>query len=356
MTTAETAERFRGFAQSEAGHLPVYCRLVTVAADDPRVMELMEQAPRGQRQPNLLLAAVHDLLLAGADDELAAWYPTVNGGEEPPADDPASAFDAFVDAHEAELADALATRATQTNEPNRSCLWRAVLPSISDGPLHLVELGASAGLNLCFDRYRYEFTELPVSDDPRGDVLRCQFRGERPPIDRPIPPIASRVGLDLDPIDVRDEREVRWLKACIWPEQLDRHRRFDHAVSVVAADPPEIVRGDLVDDLPALFERFGPDDDVVVINSWVLFYVRRDRRAELEDVLGELSRSTAGVTWVSAEGPGIVSWAGQRDEFLVEPHSVVARSRWRNGELLRRDLVARCHAHLAWLEWSAQPK
>ena len=345
MAIKETADRFRRFSRTEAGHLPVYSRLVSGCADDVDVMTLMEHAPRGQRRPNLLLASVHDILLSGVDHPLAAWYPSVSEST-PPGEDPYPAFRDLIDSHLQRVTDDLATKATQTNEPNRSCLWRLAMPQLSrevDVPLAIVELGPSAGLNLCFDRYSYDF------DGGDKGLMSCRLRGGAAPEPLDIN-VSSRVGLDLMPVDLTDLAAVRWLKACIWPEQLERHHRFDTAVSIAALDPPDLRQGDLIDDLPALLAEVGPDHHLVVINSWVLFYVERSRRLALESMLDRHQGDFAALSWVSAEGPGVIAWAGDRDDYLDEPHSVVGWTHWRDGQLRTQKILARCHSHLAWLE------
>jgi hypothetical protein len=347
VTAEETEHNFRLFARSEVNELPVYVRVVTAAADDPEIMQLMEAAPRGQRRANLLLAAVHDLLLAGATDPLGRWYQTVNGGLAPPTEDPGPAFLSFVDAHRDEIRNALEHRATQTNEPNRSCLWwvatRAAAADVADRPLSLVELGPSAGLNLAFDRADYDWGAHDLPDAR----LRCAVRRGAELIDWPVPPIAARVGIDQSPISLDDQAGLRWLKACIWPEQPERHLRFDAAVARSRLDPPRLVRGDLIDELPGVIDAIPPDHHVIVVNTWVLAYVRRDRRIELSAVLDSLAAGRA-MTWICAEGPGVVDWVDpRRDE---EISTVVGMARWRDGARTNAT-VARCHAHLAWLDW-----
>jgi hypothetical protein len=299
VTAEETERNFRLFALSEVHELPMYLRLATAAADDPAVMELMQEAPRGQRRANLLLAAVHDLLLAGAPSDLAHWYPTVNGGVAPPPEDPGPVFISFIWDHRHEITDALRHRATQTNEPNRSCLWwiatRAAAADVADRPLSLVELGPSAGLNLAFDRATYDWGAL----EPPDERLRCEVRRGTQLIGLDSPPIVARTGIDQSPVSLDDDAGLRWLKACIWPEQPERHLRFDAAVARSRLDPPTLIRGDLIDELPGVVDRIPDDHHVIVVNTWVLAYVRRDRRVDLSQLLDELAVDRT-VTWITA--------------------------------------------------------
>ncbi len=109
------------------------------------------------------------------------------------------------------------------------------------------------------------------------------------------------------------------------------------------------MRGDLVDGLGAVVDTLEADTHLVVINSWVLAYVERDRRSALEERLGALAGRRP-VTWISAEAPTVVSWAGTGEDYDAEPYSFVGIARWRDGRLTRGEL-ARCHAHLEWIDW-----
>jgi hypothetical protein len=164
-------QRFARFASETAGRSPLYERLSVDLARRAEGAALLAEAPPAQRRPNLLYAAVHDLLLAGADDPLGAYYPSV-AGTRSPDDDATPSFLAFVaDRRDAVLA-RLRTRATQTNEVGRAA---ALLPGLAHvgtlmdrRPLALVDLGASAELLLHLDRYAYRLGDVV---ERLGDVL-----------------------------------------------------------------------------------------------------------------------------------------------------------------------------------------
>jgi hypothetical protein len=199
MTIAET---YASFAAREArGVSPAYERLALSVADDAEVLGLLEGVPPAKRQPNLLFGVVRFL-----------------GG---PVDDP-EAFHDFTVENWKLVEPELRTRATQTNEPGRCALLLPVLAML-DGPLALLEVGASAGLCLYPDRYSYRYStedqaHLLGSGEP---VLDCALDGVQPP-DR-LPEVVWRAGLELNPLDVRDPADVAWLDALIWPEH--DHRR-----------------------------------------------------------------------------------------------------------------------------------
>lgn len=179
------AARFADFAADHQARAPLYADIARYAAQHPEVAAVLRPAPATQRLPVLLLAAVHDLLLAGRGADLARFYPNLTADPDP--GDPGPAFGAFVRTHEAELAAILATRHTQTNEIGRCALLLPALGEVARqvGPLSLLDVGASAGLTMLLDRYAYR-------DRPGGDVgtsgprLDCDTNG--PVRGRPGPP------------------------------------------------------------------------------------------------------------------------------------------------------------------------
>ncbi len=243
----------------------------------------------------------------------------------------------------------------------------AVLPTLrvaearAGRPLSLVEVGCSAGLNLLFDRFAYD-----VGGDRAGDagagagagagvLVRAEVRGPLcPPALTPAPTVVARLGVDVAPVDVLDPEAVRWLEACVWPEQPDRLARLRGAVQVARRHPPPIVPGDVLDVLPAVLARLPDGTEPVVLHSWVLAYLPPADRARFVDLL--VAASARGpLTWVSIEAPGVapgvVAPAVPRDAPARERYAtVVAVTRFEAGR--RTDLVlARCHPHLSWIEW-----
>nr|MBA3367715.1 DUF2332 domain-containing protein [Geodermatophilaceae bacterium] len=305
----DLAGMFRRWGEQLLDSLPVYGRIASGVADDAAVRNLMLAAPLEQRQPVLLMAVVHHLLLGGADHPLSQWYPTVGGRADADAEtdtDPYVDFRDFVLGRRSEISELLATRSTQTNEIGRCSVlrpaWAVVVEEVR-APLGLIELGTSAGLNLLVDRWAYSYSpEGPRFGDPDQDVLvEAQSRGARLPAPGSLP-IGSRVGIDLQPIDVRDEEAVRWLLACVWPEQLGRFQRLQAAIEVARTDPPRLVAGDLVETLPSIVAELSGDEHLAVQNSWVLNYLPAQSRQRLVNVLDELG-SARDLSWVSIESP-----------------------------------------------------
>ncbi|MFD0662018.1 DUF2332 domain-containing protein [Thermocatellispora tengchongensis] len=272
----ETAEWYRRFAESEVrGHSAVYEAVALGVAGDDTLLGLIDTLPPAKRQPNLLLAAVRFL-----------------GG---PYDDEARFRSWTVRNWDTVRATVLARR-TQTNEAGRCASLMPMLAALP-GPLALIEVGASAGLCLYPDRYRYRYDDRPAvgpADSPV--VLDCRTNGRVPVPDR-LPEVVWRAGIDLDPVDVRDDEAVRWLESLIWPGQDERLARLRSAVRPAREDPPRIVRGDAEAVLPELVRSAPAGATVVVFHSALMPYLDEPARDRFVALVRGLP-----VQWISNEG------------------------------------------------------
>jgi hypothetical protein len=313
-TAAAVARTCRTFARTEArGRSAAYEALAEAVAEDAALVSFVASLPPEKRQPNLLFAAARYLLGA------------------PPAIGP---LRELVSQSRAELTRVILARRTQTNEPARSAVLLPALARLSQ-PLALIEAGASAGLNLLLDRYSYDYAghRLPGLD-PDAPTLRCQPRGPVPLPER-IPEIRWRAGLDLSPLDVTRDDDVRWLSCLVWPGEGDRAERLAAAVATARRDPPAVHRGDLLTGLPALAARAPAEATLVIYHTSVLWYVAADRREQFASTVRGL-----GAVWLSSEPPGVVpGTAGP----AYDGHTCVLA---RDGRGL-----ALADSHATWLEW-----
>jgi hypothetical protein len=271
------AARYADFGAREArGVSPAYERLSHAVARDDDLLSLLAALPADKRQPNLLFGVVR--LLGG------------------PVEDP-DAFRDFTLANWPAVEAELRVRATQTNEPGRCAVLLPVLAALPQ-PLALLEVGASAGLCLYPDRYGYRYGDHTVgAGEP---VLDCALIGTAPPV--AVPDVVWRAGLDLNPLDVTDPADVAWLEALIWPEHTHRRARLRAAAAVAAAEPPLLVRGDVLDDLPALAARAPVDATLVVFHTSVMYQVPQPRRTAFADLVRTLPGH-----WLANDGPDTLS-------------------------------------------------
>lgn len=321
---AALARRF-AFA-GEFKSSPLYQALGTVVANDVALLRLAARAGAGQYPTFLFFAAVHYLLLAGADHELARFYPSIAGADALPPGEAGPALGSFCAAFEPEITALLETRLVQTNVVKRSLALRLGLAAIGRrvaAPVHLIEIGASAGVHLRCDRYGYHLGGRHFGDLRSPVQISARWHGDRavPDLDAVIP-LASVTGIDLHPLDARADADRRWLEALIWPENRHEADLLHRALAVVAADPPPIRAGDAIAVCPALAADLPPGEPRVVFLAATRLHVPADRRDAFDAAIASLGRN-APLYWVSLEGPrdhrpaGLLSHEGTLD--LLSP-------------------------------------
>ena len=277
------AAAYRRFAEEEVrGRSALYEALARAVADDSDLLTLLAALPPPKRQPNLLLAAVRHV--AG---EPLAW--------------PAFRNTALARWHEVEAT--MLCRSTQTNEPGRCATLLPVLAHLPQ-PLALIEVGASAGLCLLPDRYAYTYGSHAVRPDHSAadvPVFPCRT-SIATPLPSAVPHVVWRAGLDLNPLDVSDERQMAWLETLVWPEQAERADRLRAAVRIARTDPPRILRGDLRDGFVRLAAEAPRDVTLVIFHTAVLAYV--PDAAERDAFAASASRLCD--YWISNETPRVL--------------------------------------------------
>jgi len=277
---------------------PLYEEWALGIAGDRELTERIAPLTRRLRQPNLLFAAAR-----WAGSPLA----------------PFAEWREWLLANWDRVLGIASDRSTQTNEPNRCATLLPVLSRI-DGPVALLEVGAAAGLCLFPDRYAYEYSTpavirrvAPAADDP-AVTLECRVDADDVVPDR-LPEVVWRRGIDLNPIDAGDAQEVDWLATLVWPgpDHDARVARLRAAAAVAASDPPEIVRGDLLETVTDAAAGAPADATLVVFHSAVLLYLDttgRDRFAEIMD--GLAATIDRRVVWLSNESRGTLTGVDAR--------------------------------------------
>ncbi len=311
---ASVARNYRDFAEEAAGRSPVYEALALAVAGDTDVLAFVQALPPPKRQPNLLFAAARFLL--GGPPDIAALR-------------------ALVERDGAALSGLMLRRRTQTNEPARCATLLPALAALP-GPLALLEVGASAGLTLLPDRYHYDYGGHRLTGtDQEAPVLRCEPRG---PVPLPglVPEVAWRSGLDLSPLDVTSDDDMRWLSCLVWPDEGDRAGTLAAAVATARRDPPPVHRGDLLTDLPALAAQAPAGATLVIFQSAVLAYVEPGDRARFAATVRGLQ-----AVWLSNEAPRVLP------DVPVPPYQGSPFLLVRDG----RAPLAFADGHGSWLTW-----
>ncbi len=329
--------------EARLGQCPLYARYCDGIAGDADLQALANNVREGQPPANILFAAVHFLLLRGAGHPLRRYYPNLNGGLHAEDSDPFPLFADFCARHRDELLPLIKSRVTNTNEVGRCGVLNAAFRALAKEagePLHLIEVGPSAGLNLIWDRYRVRywrgseeyFTDVPDS----GLTLDVELKGDRLPPLGAAPTVASRIGLERNPVDLSDPDDRDWLRALVWPEQVERFARLEAALGIYRDAHPEIRAGNALELLPDVLANVPASETVCVYHSFVTYQFSQAMKAAFSDVL-----TVAGLrrpVWrLSYEG------RGNNENRLTLRH-------YHDGTLDER-VLARAHPHGAWLEW-----
>jgi hypothetical protein len=329
--SADIVLTYRRFAELECkGYSEAYYRLALAVAEDADAINFLAAMP--VIQPNLLFASIQFL----------------TGPDRMPR--PGPELRAFLRRYGGEVGGLMRSRRTQTNEVGRCAV---LLPALPSGPLALVEVGASAGLCLLLDQFYYDFGSMRIGPASSRVHVRCALAALTP-LPSALPRIVWRCGLDLRPVDVRDDDAVRWLLACVWPDHHERRERLWAAIELARMERPLVLAGDLLDDLPALLAGAPADGCLVVVHSAVLSYLTPERRAAFARVLAAASERRD-IVWVSNEGAGVVPEIAALASSRRAGSFLLGRTRFVHGR--RSDeFLAVAHPHGAELAWHTRAR
>ena len=300
-----------------------------------------DPSPGGDSVPLRLAGALHALVLSNRDPALAAVYPP----QVPDRDaDLWAAVDGACRAHAGFILDRLAS-APQTNEVRRSA---ALLPgfqtiaSLFQKPLVLSEIGASAGLNLQWDRYGYRLGGLSCGEPSSPVEIAPDWSGPPPP-ESPID-VSERAGCDLNPLDPALSEDRLRLLSFIWADQADRLERTRQALAIAAARRQTVERADAVDWLAHRLQPVHTDRVHVVYHTIAWQYLPAAAQAKGETLIaasGERATSAAPLARLQMEA----------DEHKHDGAALTLQI-WPTGE---KHLIGRADFHGRWIKWTGWP-
>lgn len=302
----------------------------------PRTAALMADWPRDAAADALAMrfnAALHALARGGSMPALSALYRDLSGD-----------FDTVIGTAMAEADEFIADwmRDTpQTNEVGRSAAIMAallVLRERHDLPCELLELGASAGLNLHLDRYGYDLGGRRIGPTDAPVHVAPTWRGSAPRMGDIE--IVSACGVDLNPIDVDDPAACARLMAYVWADEPERADRLAQALAIARDAPPCVERGDIATWLPArLAMPQAAGTCRTVIHTMALQYLDTVDAAAVEAAF-----QTAGARATDARPLARIGfeWTASRDAVHLSLTS------WPGGDTQH---LATCHAYGSWIDW-----
>ena len=282
-----------------------------------------------------LAGGLHALVLSHRDDGLAAAYPPHEVADGVLW----AAVEAAMVRHEAFLLARLQS-APQTNEIRRSSALLPAFLTLADMfamPLDLLEVGASAGLNLQWDRYRYRLDGFAWGDPASPVHLEPDWQGPRPP-DAKVE-VRDRRGCDLNPLDPTSAEDRQRLMSYVWADQADRMERLRAALSIAASSPPPVERLGALSWLPRVLAKPRPGGVTVLYHTIAWQYLPPEDRAQGEGIIreaGERATPEAPLARLQMEADG-------RREGAAITLQV-----WPGGEAQE---VGRADFHGRWVRW-----
>lgn len=330
-----------------AGYCPVYDEIARSVADDRELLALQYSARPHAHLPMMLLAGAHYLLLDGVEHPLHDVYAGTSSDPAPPL------FRDLCLGHKDALMGLLNTRTVQTNEVGRSALLGPALTyAVSGEEVQLVDVGCSAGLNMLCDQYRLDYGAHGATGPEDSPVLvECAVSAGAPPIAPFVPTVAGRVGIDLDPPDLTDPEDQRWLLACVWP-RTGRFERAKQAIELGEQNPPRVLQGDALETLPGVLAD-RPDGSIVVFNSWSFSYFSVEQRQNYVELLADVGRNRP-VRWLCMDAVGVVDLVeGAAPPAGNVESDVVSLVTFDGAAAPRAEVLAFVQSHGMSLDWRA---
>jgi len=313
-----------------------------IEADGPTaaLVDAWPTNPRADALSLRLTGALHDAALSGRAPELAAVYPPGNANWS--MDEVWPLARAFLERERAWVAGFIRS-APQTNETRRSIGLLAGFLDIAARhalPMDTLEIGASAGLNLHWDRFAYR-TDTWRWGGESAVRIDTDWRGAAPALDAPID-VRSRAGCDLNPLDIRDRGQRLRLRSYIWPDQPERLARFDGAADMAIASGVVVERADAAEWLEHKLASRARDAVTVVYHSIFYQYPPRETRRRIADVIAAAGDADAApLVWLRLEPEAALG--GPRDSVQI----VIDTISWPGAE---RRILALTDGHARYVE------
>lgn len=343
------AKYFETFASVHAApSSPLYEIFAAHVAASPDLLALAQKANPGQPPANLMFAAVHYLLRREDQPSALADYYASLGGSRAADAEAGPLFEAFIWDNERAVRQLMADGVTNTNEVGRCA---TLLPGFAQvaaearAPLHLVEIGPSCCLNLVWDHYRYRYGDKVIGDEDCAFELAPTLRSPIPAgLLEAIPPVASRTGLELYPVNNDDPETLAWQLALIWPEHGDRARRIIEAFDRARRQPMRVIAGDAVETIEGVLHALPADGAVCIFHSFCMYQIPKARKEALSETLRNFGKTRPvwrlGYEWF------------EREDGSGSNELGIARYKDGNAAYQR---YAFADPHGRWVDWQPAP-
>lgn len=345
METDKIKNQFLAFANTECkDNSELYYQLSIEISKDEELLRIAHFSKEGQPVANLFLASVHFLLLKNQDHQLAKFYPSISGKST--KEIPFILFKKFCLTHEAAIKKIISAKIVQTNVINRCAYLMPVFSKIisaGNKPATLIDIGTSAGLTLNFDQYEYRYNGKNLFGKSKVIIDSKLIDSDVPEIFDIHQPI-TKIGVDQHIVDLTNDEQILWLKALIWPDQLDRFVAMDEALKSKELTKIQFVHGSSVVDLEKVISNTGYEQNLIVYATHVLYQFSPQQKKDFYAMLKRTGKAK-NFYFLSAEG------IKELRERYHSKETVVELTKYQNGVEMRM-LIAETNGHANWIKWN----
>ncbi|MBM9468780.1 DUF2332 domain-containing protein [Nakamurella leprariae] len=337
-----------GRVTEDFGSGPLAAGMARAITRSTEALEAIETLPAAKRRPATVFAALHDLALAGRAPELADAF-SAGDGE--------AAGVAAVDTLTREIGAIVAVTGDRRPVVDQSARATVLAPLVAEAArragavtVGLIDVGRPAALNLIVDRVGVAYNHGQHLGDSASPVQQAAtVVGERAVPSTPLPEVVARIGLDRSPLDVTDEADARWLRACVSPDDREQAAQLEAEIALLRTLRPRLVAGDPIDTLPAAIASVPADALPVVMTTWALSSFRPEQRRRFLEQLQVAGRP---LMWVSAEGVGVAPEVPTFGDRPASGHSILGIAII-NGPDVATEAVGRAWSRGRLLSWTS---
>lgn len=287
---SKIAAVFKEFARRECQNVsPLYYQLSLDMAEETDLLQLAAQVRKGQPIPNLFYGAIHYLLLQSEIEELTSYYPSINKSTSPGI--PIDLFKDFCQRREEEIVQILRQRIVQTNAINRTAYIMPIVSSLfpSDVPINLVDIGTSSGLTLNFNNYEYNYGEGRQWGSSAVKIKSEILAGHLPSFPS-IARVKRKIGIDQNPLDLKEGENGNWLKALIWPDMEERFNRMEAAISAAKTSDVSLHKANQANVFQSIIDTVPKTEGLLVYHTHVLYQFTVAQRQVFRQMLYEVGQ------------------------------------------------------------------
>lgn len=341
---SKIAAVFKEFARRECHNVsPLYYQLSLNVAEEMDLLQLAAQVRKGQPIPNLFYGAIHYLLLQSEGEELASYYPSIS--KHASLGIPIDLFKDFCQRREDKIAQILRQRIVQTNAINRTAYIMPIVSSLfpSDVPINLVDIGTSSGLTLNFDNYEYNYGEGRQWGNSAVKIKTDILAGHLPSFPS-IARIKRKIGIDQNPLDLKEGENGNWLKALIWPDSEARFIRMEAAIAAAKSSNVELHKADQSDAFQSIINTVPKTEELVVYHTHVLYQFTVPQRQAFRDMLDVVGQYRD-LYYLAVEASRVF------DELLDGKTGVRMVLTTYKGGKKTTTLLGETNGHANWIKW-----